>query len=88
MKIQRSTEEWNKIVKEKDDRILLLETKLTNMVNKNRALYSHIRIVNDVNDAHQKLNGVLQRKLSEANNKFEKMEKDRLNAGRQAGYDD
>ena len=34
MKIQRSTEEWNKIVKEKDDRILLLETKLTNMVNK------------------------------------------------------
>ena len=88
MKIQRSTEEWNKIVKEKDDRILLLETKLTNMVNKNRTLYSHIRSVNDVNDAHQKLNGVLQRKLSEANNKFEKMEKDRLNAGRQAGYDD
>ena len=83
MKIQRSTEEWNKIVKEKDDRILLLETKLTNMLNKN-----HIRSVNDVNDAHQKLNGVLQRKLSEANNKFEKMEKDRLNAGRQAGYDD
>ena len=88
MKIQRSTEEWNKIVKEKDDRILLLETKLTNMVNKNRALYSHIISVNDVNDAHQKLNGVLQRKLSEVNNKFEKMQKDRLNAGRQAGYDD
>ena len=88
MKIQRSTEEWNKIVKEKDDRILLLETKLTNMVNKNRALYSHIRSVNDINDAHKKLNGVLQRKLSEANNKFETMEKDRLNAGRQAGYDD
>ena len=51
-------------------------------------LYSHIRSVNDVNDAHQKLNGVLQRKLSEANNKFEKMQQDRLNAGRQAGYDD
>ena len=88
MKIQRSTEEWNKIIKEKDNRILLLETKLTNMVNKNRALYSHIRSVNVVNDAHQKLNGVLQRKLSEVNNKFEKMQKDRLNAGRQAGYDD
>ena len=88
MIIQKTTEQWNTIVKEKDDKIKLLETKLTNMVNNNRALYSHIRSVNDVNDAHQKLNGVLQRKLSEANNKFEKMEKDRLNAGRQAGYDD
>ncbi len=39
------------------------------MVNKNLALYSHIRSVQDINDAHQKLNGVLQRKLSEANNK-------------------
>ena len=64
MKIQRSTEEWNKIIKEKDDRILLLETKLTNMVNKNRALYSHM-VFNGINDAHKKLNGVLQRKLSE-----------------------
>tara|TARA_R100001224_G_C3991183_1_gene139331 strand:+ start:548 stop:814 length:267 start_codon:yes stop_codon:yes gene_type:complete len=87
MIIQKTTEQWNTIVKEKDDRIKLLETKLTNMVNKNRALYSHIRSVNDVNDAHQKLNGVLQRKLSEANNKFEKMEQDRLNVGRKAGFD-
>ena len=87
MIIQKTTEQWNAIVKEKDDRIQLLETKLKNMIEKNRALYSHIRSVNDVNDAHQKLNGVLQRKVSEANNKFEKMEQDRLNAGRKAGFD-
>tara|TARA_R100001163_G_scaffold21954_1_gene18679 strand:- start:682 stop:948 length:267 start_codon:yes stop_codon:yes gene_type:complete len=87
MIIQKTTEQWNTIVKEKDDRIKLLETKLKNMVNKNLALYSHIRSVQDINDAHQKLNGVLQRKLSEVNNKLEKTEKDRLNAGRKAGID-
>ena len=87
MIIQKTTEQWNTIVKEKDDRIKLLETKLKNMVNKNLALYSHIRSVQDINDAHQKLNGVLQRKLSEANNKLEKTEQDRLNVGRKAGFD-
>jgi len=87
MQVSKTTTEWQKLIEEKDNRITLLETKLKNMIEKNRALYSHIRSVNDVNDAHQKLNGVLQRKVSEANNKFEKMEQDRLNAGRKAGFD-
>ncbi len=88
MIVNKTSQEWNKIIKEKDDEIKLLRTKLKNMVNKNLALYSHIRSVQDVNDAHQKLNGVLQRKVSEANNKLEKTVQDRLNAGRKAGFDE
>ena len=84
MQVSKTTTEWQTLIEEKDNRITLLETKLKNMIEKNRALYSHIR---SVNDAHQKLNGVLQRKVSEANNKLEKVEQDRLNLGRKAGFD-
>ncbi len=69
-KDDRGDLDLTKQIDEKDKRIILLETKLKKMVQRNLALYSHIKNVQDINDAHQKLNGVLQRKLSDAETKL------------------
>ena len=62
-KDDRGELDLTKQIDEKDKRI-------KKMVQRNLALYSHIKNVQDINDAHQKLNGVLQRKLSDAETKL------------------
>jgi hypothetical protein len=39
-------------------------------------------------EAHKKVNGVLQRQISELQLKIKRMEEDRLNAGRMGGHDE
>lgn len=68
MKIQKTTDEWNKLIKEKDEQI--------------RALYKRIKDSHAVSEAHQKLNGVLQSENTELKEQLKKIEEDRLNAGR------
>jgi len=74
-----------KQIDNKDERIKLLTTKLTNMVEKNRALYAHVRNLEDINEAHKKLNGVLQRQLEEEKGKLKRLIDDRLNSTRTVG---
>lgn len=74
-----------KQIDNKDERIKLLTTKLTNMVEKNRALYAHVRNLEDINEAHKKLNGVLQRQLEEEKGKLKRLIDDRLNSARTVG---
>ena len=45
-----------KQIEVKTKREKLLETKLITMIEKNRALYSHVRNLEDINEAHKKLN--------------------------------
>jgi len=73
MIVSKTNEEWNKIVENKDEQI--------------KALYKRIKDQQTINDAQKKLNGVLQTDLTEAENKLKKIEQDRLNAGREAGFD-
>jgi len=73
MIVSKTNEEWNKIVENKDEQI--------------KALYKRIKDQQTINDAQKKLNGVLQTDLTEAENKLKKIEQDRLNAGRKAGFD-
>ena len=73
MIVSKTNEEWNKIVENKDEQI--------------KALYKRIKDQQTINDAQKKLNGVLQTDLTEAENKLKKIEQDRLNAGRGAGFD-
>ena len=87
MIIQKTTEAWNNIVKEKDDEIKMLRGKLKKTVEKCRALYSRVRDLQDIDEAHKKTNGVLQRKVSNAEQKIKDIENDRLNKGRAAGFD-
>jgi len=69
----------------KDEKIKLLTTKLAEMIEKNRALYSHSRNLEDINEAHKKLNGVLQRQLEEEKGKLKRLIDDRLNSARTVG---
>ena len=73
MLVTKTNEEWQKIVENKDAQI--------------QALYKRIKDQQTINDAQNKLNGVLQTDLTEAENKLKKIEEDRLNAGREAGID-
>jgi hypothetical protein len=73
MIVSKTNEEWNKIVQNKDEQI--------------KALYKRVKDQQTINDAQKKLNGVLQTDLTEAENKLKKIEQDRLNAGRKAGFD-
>jgi len=74
MIVSKTNEEWNKIVENKDAQI--------------QALYKRIKDQQTINDAQKKLNGVLQTDLTEAENKLKKIEQDRLNTGREAGFDE
>ena len=65
-----------------EKRVEVLETKLKSMIEKNLALYSHIKNLNEIQEAHQKMNGVLRRQLDDANQKCEKYIADRLNKAR------
>ena len=53
MIIQKTTEAWNNIVKEKDDEIKMLRGKLKKTVEKCRALYSRVRDLQDIYEAHK-----------------------------------
>ena len=55
------------------------------MVEKNRALYAHVRNLEDINEAHKKLNGVLQRQVAEEKGKLKRLIDDRLNSARTVG---
>ena len=77
-----------KQIEVKNKREKLIETKLITMIEKNRALYSHVRNLEDINEAHKKLNGVLQRKVAEKEEQIKKIEDDRLNKARTAGIDE
>tara|TARA_B100000965_G_scaffold397092_1_gene413046 strand:- start:533 stop:799 length:267 start_codon:yes stop_codon:yes gene_type:complete len=87
MLIHKTKEQWNAIVKEKDDRNKMLEGKLKKTVEKCRALYSRVRDLQDIDEAHKKHNGVLQRKVSNFEQKIKDLQNDRLNKGREAGID-
>ena len=62
-----------------EKRVEVLETKLSSMVEKNLALYAHIKNLNEIEEGHRKMNGVLNAKLNEANKRFEDYIEDRLN---------
>jgi predicted Holliday junction resolvase-like endonuclease len=68
MLVTKTNEEWQKIVERKDAEI--------------QALYKRIKDQQTINDAHKKLNGVLQTDLTEAETKIKNMVEDRLNASR------
>tara|TARA_B100001939_G_scaffold115676_2_gene100153 strand:+ start:3319 stop:3540 length:222 start_codon:yes stop_codon:yes gene_type:complete len=68
MLVKKTAKEYQIIINEKDEQI--------------RALYARIKDVNEIAEAQQKLNGVLQRQLTEAQEKLKKVENDRLNLGR------
>jgi regulator of replication initiation timing len=74
MIVGKSNEEWNKIVQEKDEQI--------------KALYGRIKDNQTVSDAQQKLNGVLRSENNKLKEQLEKIEKDRLNAVRKAGFNE
>jgi hypothetical protein len=65
-----------------EKRVEVLETKLSSMIEKNLALYAHIKNLNEIEEVHRKMNGVLNTKLNEANKKFENYIEDRLNKAR------
>lgn len=73
-KIEQDNKNLNKIIEE------LKEEK--------RVLFVNIRNLQDMEEAHKKVNGVLQRQINELQLKIKKMEDDRLNAGRMGGHDD
>lgn len=75
MIVSKTNEEWQKIVKDKDE---LLERKDAEI----QALYKRIKDQQTINDAQKKLNGVLQTDLTEAETKIKNMVEDRLNASR------
>ena len=75
MIVTKTNEEWQKIVKDKDE---LLERKDAEI----QALYKRIKDQQTINDAQKKLNGVLQTDLTEAETKIKNMAEDRLNASR------
>lgn len=75
MIVTKTNEEWQKIVKNKDE---LLERKDAEI----QALYKRIKDQQTINDAQKKLNGVLQTDLTEAETKIKNMVEDRLNASR------
>mgnify|MGYP005990288075 CR=1 FL=1 len=75
MIVTKTNEEWQKIVKDKDE---LLERKDAEI----QALYKRIKDQQTINDAQKKLNGVLQTDLTEAETKIKNMVEDRLNASR------
>lgn len=68
MLVKKTAKEYQIIINEKDEQI--------------KALYARIKDVNEIAEAQQKLNGVLQRQLTEAQEKLKKVENDRLNLGR------
>ncbi len=74
MIVSKTNEEWNKIIQEKDEQI--------------QALYGRIKDNQTVSDAQQKLNGVLRTENNKLKAELEKIEQDRLNAGRKAGFDE
>ncbi len=74
MIVGKSNEEWNRIVQEKDEQI--------------KALYGRIKDNQTVSDAQQKLNGVLRSENNKLKEQLEKIEKDRLNAVRKAGFNE
>ena len=74
MIVSKTNEEWNKIIQEKDEQI--------------QALYGRIKDNQIVSDAQQKLNGVLRTENNKLKAQLEKIEQDRLNAGRKAGFDE
>lgn len=65
-----------------EKRVEVLETKLSSMIEKNLALYAHIKNLNEIEEGHRKMNGVLNSKLNEANKRFENYIEDRLNKAR------
>ena len=74
MLVSKTNEEWSKIIQEKDEQI--------------QALYGRIKDNQTVSDAQQKLNGVLRTENNKLKAQLEKIEQDRLNAGRKAGFDE
>ena len=68
MLVKKTAKEYQIIINQKDEQI--------------KALYARIKDVNEIAEAQQKLNGVLQRQLTEAQEKLKKVENDRLNLGR------
>ena len=68
MLIKKTAKEYQIIINEKDEQI--------------KALYARIKNTEEINEAQKKLNGVLQRQLSEAKANVQKLENNRLNAGR------
>lgn len=68
MLIKKTAKEYQVIINEKDEKI--------------KALYARIKDTDEINEAQKKLNGVLQRQLSEARANIKKLENSRLNAGR------
>jgi len=79
-----SNKNKNKI--EKDYKTLLKENE--DLKEEKRVLYVSIRNLQDMEEAHKKVNGVLQRQISELQLKVKRMEEDRLNAGRMGGHDE
>jgi len=74
MIVSKTNEELDKIIQEKDEQI--------------QALYGRIKDNQTVSDAQQKLNGVLRTENNKLKAELEKIEQDRLNAGRKAGFDE
>jgi predicted metal-dependent hydrolase len=68
MLIKKTAKEYQIIINEKDEQI--------------KALYARIKDTEEINEAQKKLNGVLQRQLSEAKANIQKLENNRLDAGR------
>jgi hypothetical protein len=65
-----------------EKRIEVLENKLSSMVEKNLTLFAHIKNLNEIEEGHRKMNGVLNDKLNETNKRFEDYIEDRLNKAR------
>ena len=72
MLIKKTAKEYQIIINEKDEQI--------------KALYARIKDTDEINEAQKKLNGVLQRQLSEARASIKKLENNRLNAGRRVVF--
>lgn len=72
MLIKKTAKEYQIIINEKDEQI--------------KALYARIKDTEEINEAQKKLNGVLQRQLSEAKANIQKLENNRLNAGRRVVF--
>jgi septal ring factor EnvC (AmiA/AmiB activator) len=52
-----------------------------------RVLFLTIRNLQDMDEAHKKVIGVLNRQLTELKSQIKKIEENHLNAGRKAGFD-
>ena len=79
-----SNKNKNKI--EKDYKTLLKENE--DLKEEKRVLYVSIINLQDMEEAHKKVNSVLQRQISELQLKIKRMEEDRLNAGRMGGHNE